>query len=123
MKSSPPINADPDLFPGVRLDAHAVPELALTSTASLQIDRLALRADALVLESAFERGGAMRAAIGAEILTFGLQLRLWLILGGQLAHRDLLVCDVDVIAAELAERKWGGSYFESNQYWLISQRS
>lgn len=103
MKSSPPINAV--LFPGVRLDAHAVPELALTSTASLQIDWLARGADALVLESALERRGAMSAAIRAEILTFRLQLRLSL--GGQLAHRDLLVCDVDVIATELAERKWG----------------
>lgn len=95
MKSSPPINAV--LFPSVRLDAHAVPELALTSTASLQIDRLARCADALVLESAFERCGAMSAAIGAGILTFWLQLglRLSLGLGRQLAHRDLLVCDVE----------------------------
>jgi len=111
----------------VRLDAHAVPELALTSAASLQEVWVALGADALVLHPAFEGRGAMSAAVGAGVLTFGLRLRLGLSLGGQLAHRDLLMCDVDLIAAKLAERKWRKlarrSYFDSNQYWLISLRS
>lgn len=111
MKSSPPISSS--LLPGVRLDAHAVPELALTSTASLQEVWIASGADALVLHAAFERRGAMSAAIGAEILTFWFGLRLRLSLGGQLAHRDLLMCDVDLIAAKLAERKMSGSYVDA----------
>ncbi len=109
----------------MRLDAHAVPELALTSAASLQEVWVALGADALVLHPAFEGRGAMSTAVGAGVLTIGFGLRLSL--GGQLAHRDLLMCDVDLIAAKLAERKWRElarrSYFDSNQYWLISLRS
>jgi len=76
----------------VRLDAHAVPELTLTPTASLQVDGLTGGADALVFEAALERRGAMGATIGwsrgADKIT---ACRNW---GGQLAHRDLLVCDV-----------------------------
>lgn len=82
----------------MRLHAHAIPELTLASTASLQVDGLARGADALVLEPALERCAAMSATIGAGLLL--LRLQLWLGAGDiiargnlsrQLAHRDLLV--------------------------------
>lgn len=82
----------------MRLHAHAIPELALASTASLQIDGLARCADALILEPALERRAAMSASVRARLLLLSLKLRLCAgeffacgNLGKQLAHRDLLV--------------------------------
>lgn len=99
MKSFPPVQrSSPGLFPGMGLDAHAVPELTLTSAAALQIVGIARSADALVLEPALERRAAMSAVCRTGLLLccfgrglFASDFGACKNLVRQLAHRDLLV--------------------------------
>lgn len=49
------------LLPGVRTDAHAIPELPLASRAATEVDRFALGANVLVLHAALELSAALFA--------------------------------------------------------------
>lgn len=94
MQSMPTIS-----LPGMRADAHAVPELSLATRAPVEINRLAVCADAFVLHAAFELASALSAIGGlcSSIPSAGLLLGFDLIAHGlpphYLAHGAVKVVD------------------------------